>query len=117
MRQRMAARFLTKTRDEWAEIFRGKDGCGAPVLNASEAWEHPHMKSRGTFAPSVSHPGKFEPAPAPKLSRTPGHIPRPDPIPGGDTKAVLLGLGITEDKANDMIKNGNAGQAPPASKL
>lgn len=106
MQKRFAAIFLTKTRDEWAEIFRGSDACFAPVLNAEEAWEHPHNKSRGTFAPSASHPGKFEPAPAPKLSRTPGFDPRPDPIPGADTRAVLGELGLGQAKIEELFKAG-----------
>jgi len=116
-RKKIAAIMLTKTRDEWAELFRGTDACFSPVLNAEEAWEHPHNKARGTFAPSVSHPGKFEPAPAPKLSRTPGFDPRPDPIPGQHTKDVLMEIaGLGEAQASELINQG-AALVASASKL
>lgn len=109
MRKKFAAIFMTKTRDEWAEIFRGTDACFAPVLNAEEAWENPHNMGRGTFAPSASHPGKFEPAPAPHLSRTPGHNPRADPIPGADTRAVLKQIGVGDSKIEELFKTGAIG--------
>merc|ERR1719261_662269 len=96
MTKKVQAVFMTKTRDEWVEVYRGTDACFAPVLNAEEAWSQPHNKARGTFAPSASHPGKFEPAPAPHLSRTPGHQPRPDPIPGKDTRSVLKTVGLAD---------------------
>jgi len=63
-----------RTRDEWADIFYGTDACCVPVLNIEEAAAHPHNVARGSFAPTPGREGKFEPAPAPKLSRTPGHL-------------------------------------------
>lgn len=106
MRKKVASIFMTKTRDEWCEVFRGTDACFAPVLNSEEAWEHPHNKARGTFAPSASHPGKFEPAPAPHLSRTPGYNPRPDPTPGADTRTVLKEVGLSGAKIEELFKAG-----------
>merc|ERR1719428_1014941 len=108
MKMRLGAIFRTKTRDEWAEIFRGTDACCAPVLSAEEAWKHPHNVARKTFAPSASFPGKFEPSPAPKLSRTPGQDPKRDPLPGEHTKEVLLEIGYDEAKANAMLTSGHA---------
>merc|ERR1719252_459322 len=96
MWKKVGAIFLMKIRDEWCEVFRGTDACFFLVFNFEEAWAYFYNKMRGTFAPSASHPGKFEPAPAPHLSRTPGFDPRPDPIPAGNTRAVLAGLGMTE---------------------
>ena len=63
---------------------------------------------RGTFAPSASHPGKFEPAPAPHLSRTPGLAPRPDPTPGADTREVLKSIGLGEAKIAELFQAGQA---------
>ena len=42
MKERFAAVFRTRTRDEWAEAFAGTDACGAPVLSPWEAHTHPH---------------------------------------------------------------------------
>ena len=40
MKKRLEGIFATKTRDEWEEIFKGKDACVAPVLSAVEAAQH-----------------------------------------------------------------------------
>merc|ERR1719487_721295 len=45
MKLKIAGTVRSKTRDEWAELFRGTDACAAPVLNADEAAQHPHNKA------------------------------------------------------------------------
>ncbi len=72
MKERFAAVFATRTRDEWEAIFAGTDACGAPVLSPWEAPEHPHHRARGTFAEVA---GVVQPAPAPRFSGTPGAVP------------------------------------------
>ena len=37
-----AAVFKNKTRDEWEAIFDNTDACATPILNWSEAPQHPH---------------------------------------------------------------------------
>src|ERR1700683_954378 len=49
MKQKVAAIFKTKTRDEWCKIMEGSDVCFAPVLSMTEAPKHPHNRHRGTF--------------------------------------------------------------------
>ena len=71
LKQKLAGIFKTKTRDEWCSIMEGTDVCFAPVLNLSEAPEHPHMAARKTF---VERHGTIQPAPAPRFSRTPSVI-------------------------------------------
>jgi alpha-methylacyl-CoA racemase len=68
LREAVAARFLTRTRDEWAAVFEGSDACVAPVLSLREAPDHPHLAARSTF---VEHDGIVQPAPAPRFSATP----------------------------------------------
>jgi len=70
----LAAKFRTRTRDEWAELFASSDACVAPVLDWREAAHHPHLAARGTI---VEVDGVMQPAPAPRFSRTPP--PRPSP--------------------------------------
>jgi alpha-methylacyl-CoA racemase len=43
------------------------------VLSLDEAYAHPHNVARGTFSEIE---GVRQPAPAPRLSRTPAEIPR-----------------------------------------
>jgi len=57
-----------KTRAEWCDLLEGSDVCFAPVLSLDEAAKHPHNLVRETF---VNVDGNLQPAPAPKLSRTP----------------------------------------------
>ncbi|MCV2870446.1 CoA transferase [Defluviimonas sp. WL0002] len=71
LRALLEARFISRTRDEWAALAEGSDACLTPVLDLAEAPGHPHNVSRETF---VSHEGVTQPAPAPRLSRTPGEI-------------------------------------------
>ena len=68
MKERFAAIFRTKTRDEWTAIFDGTDACVAPVLSPWEAHEHPHNVARSTY---IEVDGAVQPAPAPRFSRTP----------------------------------------------
>lgn len=95
LREKMASIFATQTRDHWCELLEGTDACFAPVLNFSEAREHPHHVARGTFVEGAAMP---EMVPTPRLDRTPGE-PGPSPAwTGADTDAVLLdaGLGIED---------------------
>lgn len=106
MKARFASIFLTKTRDEWAEIFEGTDACCVPVLNCQEAAQHPHNVARGSFGPTPGKDGKFEPMPAPKLSRTPGFAPRPGPVLGADTRSVLEEFGFGKSEITSLFDKG-----------
>jgi alpha-methylacyl-CoA racemase len=66
----IAAAFLTRSRDDWAEAFAGTDACVTPVLGLAEAPHHPHLAARGSQVERA--PGAVVPAAAPRLSRTPG---------------------------------------------
>ena len=53
MRERFAAVFRTRTRDEWVAAAAGRDACLAPALTIDEAPEHPHMRARAAYAHSM----------------------------------------------------------------
>jgi alpha-methylacyl-CoA racemase len=92
LRQRFAAIFGTKTRDEWCALMEGSDVCFAPVLAIAEAPYHRHARARQAY---VDVAGVRQPAPAPRFSRTPGCA-RPAPVgPGVDGDEILESLGIT----------------------
>jgi alpha-methylacyl-CoA racemase len=93
MKEKFAAVFRTKTRDEWAAIFDGTDACATPVLSPWEAHLHPHNQARSTF---VEVDGVVQPAPAPRFSRTPSMISRPPSPPGADTETGLVEWGVDE---------------------
>ncbi|MFC4328946.1 CaiB/BaiF CoA transferase family protein [Streptomyces andamanensis] len=71
LREAIAARFRTRTRDEWTAVFEDSDACVAPVLSLREAPHHPHLAARGTF---TEHAGLTQPAPAPRFSATPATV-------------------------------------------
>lgn len=102
-RERLAAVFKQKTRDEWCEIMEGTDVCFAPVLDLSEAPMHPHNIARGTF---VEMAGMTQPAPAPRFSRTPGSIRRPPPHPGQHTDEVLEEFGFSKGELEALRASG-----------
>ncbi|MEU5097464.1 CaiB/BaiF CoA-transferase family protein [Streptomyces sp. NPDC020996] len=85
LREAVAARFMSRTRDEWTARFDGTDACVAPVLSLTEAPHHPHLAARGTF---TDHGGITQPAPAPRFSATPASVRRPPALPGADTADV-----------------------------
>ncbi|MFD8395771.1 CaiB/BaiF CoA transferase family protein [Streptomyces sp. NPDC059680] len=91
LRERVAARFKSRTRDEWTALFEGTDACVAPVLSLREAPHHPHLAARGTF---TDHAGITQPAPAPRFSATPTCVRTGPALPGADTEAVARDWGI-----------------------
>jgi alpha-methylacyl-CoA racemase len=80
-KEKLAAIFKSRTRDEWCRLLEGSDACFAPVLSLDEAPAHPHNTARGTF---VTIDGITQPAPAPRFSRTPSATPTPPEAPASE---------------------------------
>ncbi|MDB4542600.1 CoA transferase, partial [bacterium] len=95
MKDRMAAIILGKTRDEWDEVLSGADICYAPVLSMSEVRHHPHHRARGTF---LDDGEVWQPAPAPRFSRTPGEIRGCAAAIGEHTEDILREFGFSNDE-------------------
>jgi len=103
MKERFAAVFSSKTRDEWASIFDGSDACVAPVLTMSEAPTHPHNRLRGTFSEVA---GVLQPSPAPRFAATPGEIRWPPPNPGQRGDEALADWGVSEAEIAGLRASG-----------
>ena len=103
MKERFAAIFKRRTRDEWTERFAGTDACGAPVLSPWEAHLHPHNAARRTF---VEVAGVVQPGPAPRFSRTPSSVQRPPPVAGQDTDAALGDWGVDPSRVAELRESG-----------
>ncbi len=99
----LAARFATRTRDAWCEVFTGSDACFAPVLDWDEAPQHPHHLAREAF---VDIDGVKQPAPAPRFSRTPPATPGAPAVPGADSEAVLRDWGFDEAAIVQLRRDG-----------
>ncbi|WP_445527809.1 CaiB/BaiF CoA transferase family protein [Streptomyces cyslabdanicus] len=85
LREAVAARFKSRTQQEWTTVFQGSDACVAPVLSLREAPHHPHLAARGTF---TEHAGLTQPAPAPRFSATPTAVRAGPALPGAGTADV-----------------------------
>jgi alpha-methylacyl-CoA racemase len=97
LRERFAAAFKTRTRDEWAALSGTEtETCIVPVLSLREAPHNMHLQARKTF---VEVEGVVQPAPAPRFSRTAGAIQGPPAEPGQHTNEVLGDWGFS---ANDL---------------
>jgi alpha-methylacyl-CoA racemase len=91
LRQRVAALLKSRPREHWCQLLEGSDACFAPVLDLEEAPKHPHHAERGTFA---RVDGRVQPAPAPRLSRTPARTATAGPWPGQHGAEILAELGL-----------------------
>ena len=104
MRERFAKEFLTKTRDEWTEVFKDLDACCEPILDMTEADKHEHNKALGTFLKGEDR--QVQPGPAPTLSRTPGVTTLLDqPKVGEHTQEELLKLGFSQNEIQKLIES------------
>ena len=94
-KQVLAAKFRTCTRAEWTTLLEGTDACFAPVLDLDEAYEHPHLKARGSF---VEVDGVRHPAPTPRFSRTPSVPPSTPEPPTTENAAAALRDWLCDDE-------------------
>ncbi|XP_021377197.1 alpha-methylacyl-CoA racemase-like isoform X1 [Mizuhopecten yessoensis] len=116
MRQKFKERFLSKSRDEWDVVFDGLDACYSPILDHNEAPLHPHNVHNKSFLKDAK--GRYEPAPAPRLSRTPGvDEVYPTPRIGEHTSEVLQEIGFSQNEINSFISNGAVENNKGSSKL
>jgi alpha-methylacyl-CoA racemase len=100
LKERFAALFRTRTRDEWAAVLENAEACATPVLGLREAASHPHNVARGTF---VEAAGGMRPAPAPRFSRTPPDPSRATP----DTAETLEAWGLDEAEIASLVGGGD----------
>ena len=103
LRERFAAIFRSKTRDEWCRIMEGREACFAPVLDLNEAVKHPHLAARNAF---LEIDGVLQPAPAPRFSRTPSSIRCGPPEPGADTREALSAWGFSDAEIEELRSKG-----------
>lgn len=106
LRERFAAVFKTRTREEWSRLLEGTECCVSPVMSLAEAPAHPHLRARGTF---VEIAGVSQPAPAPRFSRTPAGVPAPPEAAGGSTDAVLGAWGFSPAEIASLRAAGAVG--------
>ena len=103
MKEKLAAVFKLRTRDQWCELLEGTDVCFAPVLDFIEAQQHPHNVARKTY---VDVDGMIQPAPAPRFSRTPSSVAFGARAAGENTRDVLQDWGFSEERLAALKASG-----------
>ncbi|MEE2755339.1 MAG: CaiB/BaiF CoA-transferase family protein [Myxococcota bacterium] len=91
--------FLSKTRQQWADVFEDIDACVYPVLSLAEAPKHRHNRHRSTFTTAA---GCVQPAPAPRFSKTAVELSEPSDANASPTSSILLKLGFSEDEIDGL---------------
>lgn len=105
MKERFAAIFRERTRDEWTDVFLYADACVTPVLSPSEAVSHPANVARGVF----SSEAPTQPEPAPRFSRTPSRRGAPAGVAGAGTTEGLAAWGIDAKRVAALAEAGAFG--------
>ena len=103
--------WASRTRDEWADLLGSTDACVQPVLDWAEREQHPHLVARESF---VTIEGIRQPAPAPRLSRTPLGIHRQPPLRGEHTVEICQELGLDVD---ELVTDGALSRVSPHEQL
>ena len=107
-KEKLAAIFRARTRDEWCAIMEGTDVCFAPVLGLGETPQHAHNQARQSF---IEVGGVVQPAPTPRFSRTPSATPEAVRKPGSDTRATLQDCGFKPEEIETLLRSGAVVQA------
>lgn len=108
--------FLTKTQDEWCQIFDNADACVTPVLNLDSIDKYKYYSKDQSFFRDSNN--SIVPEVAPKLSRTPGESTSRKQLPaaGQHTIEILKELGYKNNTIKELIDNGHV-YAPPKSHI
>lgn len=101
LRVTIATRIASRARDDWVDIFAGRDACVVPVLDPDEAAADPHVIAREVYA---DRGGIRHPAPAPRFSETPTEL--PDESPDDETADVLGEFGYTHADIRRLAEAG-----------
>ena len=103
LRQIIADRFATRSREEWTALFLGTDACVTPVYDLDEAVTSPFAAERALFSTAD---GVTMPQPAPRFSRTVPAQPQGTAEPRDVTRQSLLDWGVTPEQVLQLADAG-----------
>jgi crotonobetainyl-CoA:carnitine CoA-transferase CaiB-like acyl-CoA transferase len=108
LRERLAAEFAKRPRDEWIELLRTRDIPCAAVLGLREAADSPYARERHLIA-SIEHPSlanlrvvRFPPV----LRGTPATIRMRPPLLGEHTVDLLRWIGYADEEIAGLRQSG-----------
>lgn len=96
--------FASRTREQWAEFFSGHDVCCEPVLSLEEAVQSPLVAARGMLSQD-GQGREFLSSPF-NLSDSSRAPEGPSPLLGQHSREVLLSLGITPQRLDELLEQG-----------
>ncbi|MBP1761077.1 MAG: L-carnitine dehydratase/bile acid-inducible protein [Firmicutes bacterium] len=113
MKQEVAAIMLTRTRDEWMQIFSGTDSCVTPVISMDEVCEQAWVKDRDMIytLPNFRESGmdlKIVGQPI-KLSETPAEVKTEFPGLGEHGEEILASIGYSQEQIEAFRRQGIVG--------
>lgn len=106
VRAEVAAIFESQTRAYWVEKLQNVDCCASPVLTMEEAVADPHLRERGTVVQTEQSgaPPLTQLAFPVKFSDFEFSIDRAAPAPGEHTAELLMELGYSDERINELAK-------------
>ena len=114
----LTPKFREKTRAEWNRILSEAQIPGGPVLEVSQAMEHPQFVARGSVL-EHDHPvaGRVKTVAPPIRFDGQGPSPiRAPPLLGADTRDVVIGLlGLEPSEVEQMIADGVLAEGDPSA--
>jgi crotonobetainyl-CoA:carnitine CoA-transferase CaiB-like acyl-CoA transferase len=113
MKQEVSNIMLTRTRDEWMQIFSGTDSCVTPVISMDEVCEQAWVKERDMIftLPDFRDSGmelKVVGQPI-KLSETPAEVKTVFPGLGEHSEEILSLLGYSQENIEVLRRKGIVG--------
>ncbi len=106
VRQQLADKFRTMTRDQWTEKLKGVDCCVEPVLDLHEVPTHPQFQARQMFVQQNQPKGLRTHFASPiKLANNPP-LDLHTPSLGEHTEEILQGLGLDSDTLGSLAEKG-----------
>lgn len=103
LKEKFAAVFVTRSRDEWCARLQQVDACVSPVLDMKEAPCAAHHVARQAF---VEVNGVLQPAPAPRFSRTAPDATGAPALPGQHTEQILEEIGYSASAVAQLREQG-----------
>jgi alpha-methylacyl-CoA racemase len=100
LRERLAAVFATRPRDDWLELLAEHDTCVGPVNDLAEAFADANARARGVVEDVPLPGGSVFPqvTAVPRLTASPGRPGGPPSALGADTDKLLTELGRTPEE-------------------